>query len=89
MTKTATKTRDETKVEPTRRVQVRSITVINPDSHEPEIQYRAVTLDGRKEVHGDGATEADAIRALKVAVLFREQQRETRREYPKTVEVDW
>lgn len=74
---------------PKRRVQVRAVTVTNPDTHKPEIQFRAVTLDGKKEVHGDGVTEADAIRALKAALTFREDLHATRRQYPKTVEVDW
>ena len=74
---------------PKRRVQVRAVTITNPDTHKPEIQFRAVTLDGKKEVHGDGATEADAIRALKSELTFREELHETRRQYPKTVEVDW
>lgn len=79
----------EEKLEPKRRVQVRTFTVVNPDSHEQEIQFRAVTANGKKEVHGDGTTEVEAIRALERAVKFAESLHETRRQYPKTVEVDW
>lgn len=77
------------KVVLTRRVQVRTFTVINPNTKEREINFRAVTLDGKKEVHGDGETEAEAIRALERAFKFAESLHETRRQYPKTVEVDW
>ena len=92
--KTATRARKTEEVAealpvPKRRVQVRTFTVVNPDTHEPEIQFRAVTLDGRTEVHGDGATEAEALRALERAFKFRESLHDTRRQYPKTVEVDW
>lgn len=74
---------------PKRRVQLRAVTIVNPDTHKPELHFRAIVLDGKKQVHGDGATEEDAIRALKAELVEREKLNDVRRQYPKTVEVDW
>ena len=77
------------KVADKRRVRFTTATVKNPDTGKTELQVRAGTKHLGREIHAQGADEGNAMRALQAKVVEADQHDEFKRQYPKTVEVDW
>lgn len=74
---------------PKRRVQVRAVMIVNPDTKKPQRTQRVslgrtVTVDFPLPAESHGPELK-----LQAEVIFREDLHATRRQYPKTVEVDW
>jgi hypothetical protein len=72
-----------------RRVRFTTATTKNPDTGQTELQVRAETHEGQRTITAQGADEPGALRALKAKLDEHLTGAEFKRQYPKTVEVDW